>query len=401
MSESNLPDIPAHLFLTPEFQLITVCSWIAPPLLQQDQRDKITALCLSGIDWDKFILLVGRHGVPALVYSCLGMHGGNYVPKDVVENLKQRKVRAITMALQHGAELIRIQKLFDDHGIEIIPLKGIMLSLRLYGDIGMRNSSDIDLLTKPQHIEKASRLLETMGYCCEAFSHRLTAKQKLHVRNNLHHFAYRNNNTGLTVELHWNIGPWRSLQMSLLWSHISQITWMECQINVLNDDALLLSLCDHGAKHKWVCLKWLGDVATLLAGKTPDTIDHLISLADQLGLRRTLAQTSLLVFWLYGLQPSKPLISLINGETKTFTLASDAMAELLTNRTKKTKAHFVTAIAYMLYIHRLKPSLPYLNIIRGFLISLHDFREFPLPDYLFWLYYPLRPIFWFCRYYLK
>ena len=35
------------------------------------------------------------------------------------------------------------------------------------------------------------------------------------------------------------------------------------------------------------------------------------------------------------------------------------------------------------------------------LLSTDEFKEFPLPDRLFWLYFPLRPLLWFYHHYIK
>jgi hypothetical protein len=35
------------------------------------------------------------------------------------------------------------------------------------------------------------------------------------------------------------------------------------------------------------------------------------------------------------------------------------------------------------------------------LLSTDEFKECPLPDRLFWLYFPLRPLLWFYHHYIK
>ncbi len=48
--------------------------------------------------------------------------------------------------------------------IKVVALKGIYLSEHLYGDVGLRQLSDIDILVKPEDGEKSLKILSSLGY---------------------------------------------------------------------------------------------------------------------------------------------------------------------------------------------------------------------------------------------
>jgi len=133
MPDLPLPIIPEKFSLTPEFRLLAACSWIAPPALEQDQAERIASLCKAGIDWEEFLVLVRRHGVSSLAYTMLCRHAGDRLPAAIRDILKTDHIQSSGQALLQSAELIRIGKRFSEQGIEMIPLKGVLLCVRRRG----------------------------------------------------------------------------------------------------------------------------------------------------------------------------------------------------------------------------------------------------------------------------
>ena len=400
---SALPQLPAKQAFTPEFRLLAACSWVAPPWLEQMQQDRIAALCSKPVDWDYFLSLVNYHGVQALAYTTLHRHVNACIPEGVRKTLKEWTFQISARSLQHGAELIRLIKLFGARGIDLIPLKGVALSLQLYGEPGTRNSSDLDILIKPDDIDQVHLLLEAEGYQCGLHGTPLTAKQKGHIRTNLYHLEYRHAAKELTLELHWNLGAlWLPGHVEKLWSNVTHMAWMDTRITTLGDDALLLFLCDHGARHRYFSLKWLSDVVRLLSCERPQGWTGLIELAAGLDLKRTLAHSALLVHWVYGVPLDKAIQALIR-EDGYAAMMSRKVIELLLESTanRPSMGKRLGSLRLAWQVLRLRPSLPILKTLKPSLIAAGDFHDFPLPDRLFWLYYPLRPVSWLWRYFLK
>jgi hypothetical protein len=398
----NLLSIPECFSLSPEFRLLAACSWIAPAALEQVQTEKITSLCNEEIDWDTFISLVRRHGVTSLAYAALGRHAGDKIPYEAIERLRTRNSHGRRQALFQAAELIRLIKLFTGQGIDVIPLKGVFLSHLLYGDLGMRFSVDLDILVKPAQVEQAEQILLAEGYFCDYHGLALSARQKQHVRTHIHHYDFVHAKSGLHVELHWNFGSWLPVQVSTLLNHTTQQKWQGNSVTCLDDDALLLMLCDHGARHEWCNLKWLGDVARLLADEQKIKWERLVALANQVDLQRMLAHSALLVHWIYDIPLPPEVHKLIQQEKMAASLSERALVFMQMSAKELASAgKRAQRLRAAWQMKRLRPSLPYGVVLKSALIPLDDFQVLPLPASLFWLYYPLRPVLWFWRNYIK
>jgi hypothetical protein len=401
MSDVLLPDIPDKFNLTPEFRLLAACSWVAPPALEKEQAERIVSLCRGVIDWDAFIGLVRRHGVPALAYTMLSRHAGDLVPGATREILKAGHVQSAGQALFQAAELVRLIKLFASKDIDLIPLKGVFLSHQLYGDMGMRTSCDLDILVKTEQVDLAEQILAAEGYYCDSHGSELTDRQKQHIRDHVHHYEFVHSKSGLHVELHWNFGSWLPEQMSIFMPYTTSQVWQGISVNCLVEDANLLLLCDHGARHEWMSLKWLADVACLLTRERSTSWETLRALAAEVDLQRVLAHTALMVHWIYDVPLPTELRLLIRQENLALSLSESALGALLMSgeeiATAGKSAHRLRLACHM---KRLRPTLPYSLLLKSVLVPMEDFQVIKLPSSLFWLYYPLRPVLWFWRNFL-
>jgi hypothetical protein len=83
-------------------------------------------------------------------------------------------VDAVDGALLHGRRramlteqlALRLARGLEDEGIPVVVLKGPQLAERLYGDVGLRASNDVDLLVAPEDFHAAAHALEPHGYRC-------------------------------------------------------------------------------------------------------------------------------------------------------------------------------------------------------------------------------------------
>lgn len=402
MPDPALPDIPEKFSLTPEFRLLAACSWVAPPELEQDQAERIASLCAAGIDWEEFLILARRHAVHALAYAALGRHAGEAVPPAVQEALRRHNSATRRQALFQTAELVRLTRLFAGRGIGLIPLKGVFLSHRIYGDMGLRSSVDLDILVQEADVERAEQVLAAEGYSCDSHGLELTPRQKRHIRTHIHHYDFVHPESGLHVELHWNFGPWLPGQLAALLSRVVRQEWQGVSFDCLDDDATLLFMCDHGARQEWLKLKWLGDVARLLSSGRTTGRHTLLALAQEVDLQRTLAHSALLAHWVYGIPLPDELRALILRERLAVPLSEGALAALLMSADEVAAAGKRAQRMRLAWItKRLRPSLPYGLVLSSCLVPPEDFQMLNLPAPLFWLHYPLRPFLWFWRNYIR
>lgn len=392
---SSLPPLPVSFRFTREFQLLLACCSTLKPCVES-----IISLCSFGVDWDVFVSLVARHQVTALVYTALCQHAPAHFPGTAKEKLKNLTMNERGRALRHAAELVRLNEAFTKQQVEMIPLKGVTLSLQLFGDPAMRQAQDIDLMVRPEKLDDADRLLKVQGYKRTFPASELTPKMWRRVLLQDHHMTYCHDDLQLTVELHWSLDLWPLEHVSELWKHCEKTEWMNTTFRQLNKNALVLLLCSHGAGHMWSRLKWLSDVAILLAQERTDWND-LLGMTTELDLERALAQTALLAHWLFGIKLAEPFCTLVNKEKSSVDLASRALRVTLMTRKELSIWERFWRLTSLRYTLHLRKKLALYAHVKRIWISSAYFSNFPLPDKMFWLYYPLRPLLWICNQYQK
>ncbi len=371
-------------------------AWIPPSALQGAQAARIEAAHAEGIDWGVFLALIGRHGLVVSPEPLRGTLGGR-LPGQVSEQLAARKAAACRAALRHAAELVRIERAFRAEGIEMLPMKGVLLSQQLYGDPAMRACRDLDLLVQPDRLWEAGEILVTQGYRCIYPDFGMTPRRRQWVLRYGSHFVYHRGDSGQLVELHWHLTQWRAEHVAELWGHCRSLPLMGSTFQALRDEALILFLCDHGAKHEWRRAKWLVDVAAFLAQDRDPFWDQILALADRYGVSRPLAEAGMLTHWLFDVPLPPPLRESIGCASAFRPAVRSVRALLLSDRDALALPGRLRGAVVQFWR---KPGWSRRESLRSSLLSTDEFRECPLPDGLFWLYFPLRPFLWLYHHYL-
>lgn len=350
------------------------------------------------MEWETFLALVRRHQVQALAYLALERWGGGGVPEDVLGELRGLAARSRTRALRVGAECARVAKTMAAQGIALLPLKGVPLSMELYGDPAARQAGDLDLMVRDDDVLRAEDVLESLGYLPEFPPHRLTPRMRGMLHAHAYECTWRHPRLGIAVDMHWDQELWTRAQVEELWLRTEETQCLGARMRRLDGDTLLLYLCDHGAKHNWSRVKWLSDAAMLLARPRAGGWEDLFAEAQRLDAAVSLAEAALLTQWLYGLELPVALAEFVRRDGRAPALARESIVamrlsheELLTATRRESLAHKLR--------HQLarRPALPLVAHLRKGLVHTEDLIRFALPDSLLWLYYPLRPVFWMWR----
>jgi len=398
----NINSPPDYLRITPEFRLVAACSWVPESDHALRQSHIIDTLSNSELSWDEVASLVLRHGVVGQFCTVMGKREWVDIPIEIKERLKSCRTQQAVRALGQVAELARVARLFAEASVPIIPLKGVALSQELYGDPCVRSSCDLDILVKPDDMEKAAELLISVGYSDTLGFNGMHERQKRHLIDTSHHHTYISDLKGTHIELHWRSYLWSKTQISALWETCQPLIWLDDSLRKFSDAENMLFLADHGARHGWSCLKWLSDLAMLMKNLPEKEWSTLYSRAAFFDLQRVICQTAILLEWLYGIKPPQTSRKFCESNAIARKLSIHAVRQLLASGDELAlQAKRFIGPRNSLMLKRLKPSTPLTSLLRKDLISYGDFNDFQLPDYLFWLYLPLRPYFWFRRHYLK
>ncbi len=381
---------------SPAFRLTIATSWLAPDSWRQKQDDAIRAAVAAGPDWAEYLRLVGRHHITALSWAALSRVDGLTVPEPVRRQLRELSDACRIRAMQHCLLLTEVLKGFNREGIPVMPLKGLVLSLALYGDVGLRQSSDIDLAVAQEDLKRAQACLETAGWIADPAISRLSPRQWESFLCNEHHINFKHSRTRRILELHW-CNYWETPRDTIAWwNRSTQSVWQGCSIHVMSSGDQTLYLCRHGGMDVWSSAKLLGDLARA----------HFLGLLDweaALDEARKSDQENVLFAALsllnkvYGLQ----LPELPGTDRRRSSLLTGIPLELLKNPDGLPIDTGVASLRNTLLMTRyeglLCPRITFKDRVSRLLYCRDDFGVLPLPDAFFWAYKPLRPFLWIRR----
>ena len=155
--------ISARYFLKNTEELLLIC---ARKDLNERLKKKAVDLIKEGLQWEGFCESIMRSGATILAYNVLKAIAPYVrIPQFVFDRLKPGYIFIVSKSTCQHRELIELLKLFAQKDIPVLPLKGTLLSKRLYDDIAARGLSvDFDFLIKEKNKERIAALLKDIGY---------------------------------------------------------------------------------------------------------------------------------------------------------------------------------------------------------------------------------------------
>ena len=225
----------------------------------------------EGLDSVRFLDLVERHLVAPLVWHNLRQHPeGTFDPALMAALATGYRDNAFSELAVTG-ETIKLHRQLSESAIPHCVLKGLPVGQRYYGDAGLRQAGDIDLLVPQPMLDDACRLLSEAGYRISHPIDHLKPRQRGYFLFTDNQLELQAPGSGSIIELHW-----RPLQLpsTLAGLDLSGQTnrWdvADCRIPFLDDEETLLHLCAHGAKHAWYRMKWVFDLPNVLESREWD-----------------------------------------------------------------------------------------------------------------------------------
>lgn len=217
----------------------------------------------------KILTQANLHGIIPQLYKTVKDHSN--IPDGSMQVLHQHYTRIVQVNLLFTAHLLAVTKALEKHSFNYLSIKGPTLSQELYGDISMRQFSDIDLFVDEKDMYGIAELLITLDYTPVLPLSLLKRKKFLELDND---FSFRHNSSNALLELHWKLFPLRHkmpLSFTELYSSSKTITLQHRNICTLNTAHNLLYLSLHGAKHIFERYEWVYDIHTLI--KNNSTLD--------------------------------------------------------------------------------------------------------------------------------
>ena len=229
----------------------------------------LTAM-MRAVNWDALVNLADEHHVLALLSAGLsrceaeisaGGNAGADKERAGLQDLRERYRAQLVGTLRLVAELFRLAPQWRAAGLETLLVKGPALSVRAYGDTGMRRYGDLDVLVRQRDIRRATELMIAEGYApdipIEAIVARKIPGQHL----------FRHQERAVVVELHtertMRYFP-KPLPIDEFFSRSAMVAIDGQNFAALCPEDELVLICIHGAKHFWERLSLVADVAALV-----------------------------------------------------------------------------------------------------------------------------------------
>lgn len=231
---------------TPAFRLMMATSWLAPGSHRQSQEAAILEALEAGSDWTEYVSLVDRHRTPALSWAALNRVPGIVVPEFAKQELQKRSDACRMKAMQHCLLLAEVLRRFNRAAILVMPLKGQILSLKLYGDVGLRETLDLDLEVAREDLGKAQACLESADWHPDATFSPMTPRQRDSFLKNEHSMTFLHARTDRMLELHWR-NQWETPGATAArWARGVSSAWQGYSIQAMSPGDLALYLSGHG-----------------------------------------------------------------------------------------------------------------------------------------------------------
>jgi len=148
--------------ISPEEQLLISLCRLS---FSEKQKRNIRALVKKITDINKFVYLANEHGIIALVYDNLKETGaGDLLPEEKMAFLANSNIKSLGRNTFLYNTIEEVLGLFKQAKIKTVLLKGMALELSVYGNKGLRQMNDIDILVPHKQCMEARRILLNNGF---------------------------------------------------------------------------------------------------------------------------------------------------------------------------------------------------------------------------------------------
>ncbi len=349
------------------------------------------------IDWDRVITTASRHGVVPLFARSFLKHGEMRAVAKVTERLR-RETRLISRRnFVFAQELLRLMELFWKDGIGAVPYKGALLAATAYGDVSLRQFSDLDILVKPQDLFRAKELLAREGYH-ERFVHghrplaTLTETQRQQFLHYNHEYEVERKD-GLLIDLHWRLAPNvypAQLDPEPMWRRLQPFRMEGREVKSFCIEDQILVLCMHGSKDEWRKMIWIVDLQKTVVNNSDIDWNIVFERARQARIRPQVLLGLGLIRELFEVPLTPEVSERLDANAKTDDLVRQVLAELVLDPRPVEEWSPIKMLSVRL-CENYRDCATY--IYRAlFVPRVADWAVVRLPKWLYPLYYALRPL---------
>ena len=273
--------------LRPEFHLIALA---CRARLDARALEPLTAFIENTpLDWEAVLELATLNKVRPSVYQSLRQTGSPQLPAELMERWKVLCQQIAWFNLDNAREQLRLLRGLQAAGLTAIPYRGPYMGIKVYGDPGLRETTDIDLFIRLEELPRLKEALRGLGYVpSKAFT---PAQERDHLaRGYEYKFDHKAGEEVLFhLEAHWMAADWRyamTTQLADVEAHLIDSELNGLPVRAFSPEMLFLQLImHHGGWEQWRYFKFVCDLAHLVQapGLSFDW-DVMLAEARRLGL---------------------------------------------------------------------------------------------------------------------
>lgn len=263
------------MHMTPETELLLLC---ARHHKSESAFNRLVDLLNSHLDWDNILQLAYQNNIIPLLAETFVGDLRSLVIKNVHDEIQDYYREATRYSLQLAVELLKVVDLFSDRHIDVVPFKGLVFSLLIYGDIAKRPGGDIDLLVRPELHKESEKLLSAVGYSVKMRDENAMQSSLWHKGKDIY------------IDLHWGIPPRSSrIKSDLLWRNLEPVNCLGKPVKTFCPQDALLITAVNATKEYWMpSLHHFSDITALAAGYSNKDWGKVVRRATRLNCKRAL-----------------------------------------------------------------------------------------------------------------
>lgn len=390
----------------PELELLLHC---ARTNIDPQTAERIKVLLQQDINWTYLIQVAAQHGVMPLLYFNLKSTYPEAVPKAVLNYLQDCFHSNALNNLLLTKELLKLLNFFQEEDISAISFKGPTLAASAYSNLALRQFCDLDILVHERDFLKVKKLLISQGYRLhfdgasaqevDRLQTLTEAQEALYLQSRWEQ-AFIQDSTRANVDLHQKITPVFPLVLADFWPRRKPVSLAGEIVTTLSPEDLLLVLCVNGAKDRWAKILQLCDVAEIIHTHPEIDWKRVIEQSRRLGSERMVLLGVLLASEILGTTLPEEVLQRIQLHQAVKLLAVQICNRFFSPSNNPLGASEIENFLFQLRLReRLQDKVQYCFSLMN--LSPGDWAFLPLPIFLHFLYYLLRPIRLISKYALK
>ena len=234
----------------------------------------------SGIEHDFLLRLIGRRDpaddvllqrnvqqldwlrlfaiAPNDLYAYLGQRLTEFgldgqCPMTLFEQTRNSRRATMAQWLRCGLELRQLAQAFARHDVNFRLLKGAVLAFNGYPDHSLRSMADIDLLVRPEDLERAVDLVHAAGFVCpDRVRYRSPFVDDGLPNRRVLSLPMQKPGTRSLIEMHTQLEstePWFAVRPELMWEKCEETFVNGLRIKTLEKHEFLFHLVLHLSRH--------------------------------------------------------------------------------------------------------------------------------------------------------